>query len=197
MAAVRTAQSAHYRAIAAMDRDEKIRCGAYVYFSFLKQFADEAGVGDELDWSVPRDLPPEWYAFFSAMEGTNDGVDEEGPYYAPYGSRRRDPPRPGRAGHPGDHRPTRVATSRATSSSGTSPGTSTSRTPRAPSAATCGSGSTRTCGTAWYWACLVGEGRPLVTVIDHEVPLPAGRSRWRSAPRGCGPTTPSRRRSTT
>ena len=86
MAAVRTAQSAHYRAIAAMDRDEKIRCGAYVYFSFLKQFADEAGVGDELDWSVPRDLPPEWYAFFSAMEGTNDGVDEEGPYYAPYGS---------------------------------------------------------------------------------------------------------------
>ena len=86
MAAVRTAQSAHYRAIAAMDRDEKIRCGAYVYFSFLKQFADEAGVGDDLDWSVPRDLPPEWYAFFSAMEGTNEGVLEEGPYYAPYGS---------------------------------------------------------------------------------------------------------------
>lgn len=22
---------------------------------------------------------------------------------------------------------------------------------------------------AWYWACLVGEGRPLVTVLDHEV----------------------------
>ena len=42
--------------------------------------------------------------------------------------------------------------------------------------ATCGSGSTRTCGTAWYWACLVGEGRPLVTVIDHEVPLPPGRT---------------------
>ena len=30
--------------------------------------------------------------------------------------------------------------------------------------------------TAWYWACLVGEGRPLVTVIDHEVPLPPGRT---------------------
>jgi hypothetical protein len=29
---------------------------------------------------------------------------------------------------------------------------------------------------AWYWACLVGEGRPLVTVIDHEVPLPPDRS---------------------
>lgn len=27
-------------------------------------------------------------------------------------------------------------------------------------------------GVAWYWGCLVGEGRPLVTVIDHEVPLP-------------------------
>ena len=27
-------------------------------------------------------------------------------------------------------------------------------------------------GVAWYWACLVGEDRPLVTVIDHEVPLP-------------------------
>lgn len=27
-------------------------------------------------------------------------------------------------------------------------------------------------GVAWYWGCLVGEDRPLVTVIDHEVPLP-------------------------
>jgi hypothetical protein len=27
-------------------------------------------------------------------------------------------------------------------------------------------------GVAWYWACLVGEGRSLVTVIDHEVALP-------------------------
>lgn len=27
-------------------------------------------------------------------------------------------------------------------------------------------------GRCWYWACLVGEGRPLVCVIDHEVPLP-------------------------
>ncbi|MGV3760717.1 MAG: DUF7065 domain-containing protein, partial [Actinomycetota bacterium] len=31
-------------------------------------------------------------------------------------------------------------------------------------------------GVAWYWACLVGEGRPLVTVIDHEVPLPKAPS---------------------
>lgn len=28
-------------------------------------------------------------------------------------------------------------------------------------------------GAAWYWACVVGEGRPLVTVIDHDVRLPA------------------------
>jgi hypothetical protein len=27
-------------------------------------------------------------------------------------------------------------------------------------------------GVAWYWACLVGDGRPLVTVIDHDAPLP-------------------------
>ncbi len=57
VAAVRTAQSAHYRNIAAMDRNEKIRCGAYVYFSFLRPFALVAGIGDELDWTVPRDIP--------------------------------------------------------------------------------------------------------------------------------------------
>ncbi len=27
--------------------------------------------------------------------------------------------------------------------------------------------------TVWYWACLVGVDRPLITVIDHEVPLPS------------------------
>lgn len=27
-------------------------------------------------------------------------------------------------------------------------------------------------GVTWYWACLVGAGRPLVTVIDHAVPIP-------------------------
>jgi len=26
--------------------------------------------------------------------------------------------------------------------------------------------------TAWYWACVVGPGRQLATVIDHEVPIP-------------------------
>jgi hypothetical protein len=28
-------------------------------------------------------------------------------------------------------------------------------------------------GAVWYWGCVVGEGRDLVTVIDHEVALPA------------------------
>lgn len=31
-------------------------------------------------------------------------------------------------------------------------------------------------GVSWYWACVVGEGRPLVTVIDHDAAVPGGRS---------------------
>lgn len=31
-------------------------------------------------------------------------------------------------------------------------------------------------GTVWYWGCLVGEGQPPVTVIDHDVPLPPNGS---------------------
>ncbi len=31
-------------------------------------------------------------------------------------------------------------------------------------------------GTCWYWACVVGPDRPLVTVIDHEVPIPPAPS---------------------
>ena len=49
---------------------------------------------------------------------------------------------------------------------------------------------------AWYWACVVGEGRPLVIVVDHDV-APPGPARWRCGPRACGPTTRSRCRSTT
>ncbi len=30
--------------------------------------------------------------------------------------------------------------------------------------------------TAWYWACLVREGEPLVTVIEHDVSIPVGES---------------------
>jgi len=81
--AVRKAQSAHYRNIAAMSRDEKIRCGAYVYFSFLRPFAAEAGIEDQLDWTVPRDIPPPIYEFVSVMEGDNGQVELDDPYYAP------------------------------------------------------------------------------------------------------------------
>jgi hypothetical protein len=83
VAAVRPAQSALYRAVAAMDRHEKIRCGAYVYFSFLRPYAAEAGLADELDWTVPRDIPGPLYELVSAMEGDNAGVADDGPYYAP------------------------------------------------------------------------------------------------------------------
>jgi hypothetical protein len=27
---------------------------------------------------------------------------------------------------------------------------------------------------AWYWACLVRDGQPAITIVDHEVPLPGG-----------------------
>ena len=82
--AVRKAQSQHYRNIAAMDRDEKIRAGAYVYFSFLRPFAELAGVAEELDWTVPRDLPEPLYQLMSAMQGENAGVPEDEVYYDRY-----------------------------------------------------------------------------------------------------------------
>jgi hypothetical protein len=84
VSAIRKAQSQHYRNIAAMERDEKIRAGAYVYFTFLRPFAEEAGIADQLDWSVPRDLPEPIYAFMSAMEGDNAGVPEDEAYYDRY-----------------------------------------------------------------------------------------------------------------
>jgi len=79
--AVRKAQAAHYRTIAAMDRMEKIRCGAYVYFTFLRPFAEVAGIADELDWTVPRDLPEPIVEIMAAMDGDNAPPPEDGPYY--------------------------------------------------------------------------------------------------------------------
>jgi hypothetical protein len=76
-AAVRAAQSAHYRNIAAMTDDEKIRCGAYVYFSFLLPFAEEAGVADQLDWTVPRDIPEPMYQMVSALRGSAGASNED------------------------------------------------------------------------------------------------------------------------
>jgi hypothetical protein len=81
---VRKAQAQHYRNLAAMTRDEKIRAGAYVYFSFLRPFAEEAGMADELDWTVPRDLPDHVYELFSVIEGDGGGIPGDEDYYERY-----------------------------------------------------------------------------------------------------------------
>jgi hypothetical protein len=60
-AAAKVAQRQHYRDIVAMDRDGRIACGAYVYFTFLRPFAEIAGVADEIDWTCPRDTPADLY----------------------------------------------------------------------------------------------------------------------------------------
>ncbi len=67
-----------------MDRDAKIRAGAHVYFSFLRPFAELAGVADALDWTVPRDLPEPLYEVMSAMQGDNAGVPPDEIYYEPF-----------------------------------------------------------------------------------------------------------------
>ncbi len=49
----------------------------------------------------------------------------------------------------------------------------------------------------WYWACLVGEGRRPVMVVDHDVPVPRSPHASRCVTTACGPTTRSRPPSTT
>lgn len=83
--AVRKAQSAHYRNVAAMTRAEKVQCGAYVYFTFLRPFAEVAGIADQLDWTVPRDTVGPIYDMLEPIEGTNTGDDDGLPYYWPLG----------------------------------------------------------------------------------------------------------------
>ena len=91
MSTIRRVQSQHYRNIAAMSRDEMIRCGAYVYFTFLRPFAEIAGVADQLDWTVPRDVPEPVYDLLVALGSDVDtqasGLDGEQPdtYYQPIG----------------------------------------------------------------------------------------------------------------
>jgi hypothetical protein len=84
VAAVRAAQAAHYRAVAAMSRDEKIRCGAYVYFSFLRPFAEVAGVADRLDWEVPKASAGPLYDTIANLDlATLPPGDPDAPYYPP------------------------------------------------------------------------------------------------------------------
>jgi hypothetical protein len=82
-AAARAAQRQLYRTIAGMERRAKIDAGAYVYFTFLRPFAELAGV--TLDWTVPRDSF-DLYPLLELIDGTMPGgVEEEtvDTYYAP------------------------------------------------------------------------------------------------------------------
>jgi hypothetical protein len=82
-AAVRKAQADHYRQVAAMSRGQKVEAGAYVYFSFLRPFAEVAGVADDLDWTVPRDTVGPLYDALESFTGEGAAAEDEGPYYAP------------------------------------------------------------------------------------------------------------------
>jgi hypothetical protein len=80
---VKAAQRALYRQIAAMTRREKIACGAHVYFTFPKPLAEEAGVADQIDWTVPRDTLDTIYPMIEAIEGDNTPPPGDEDYYAP------------------------------------------------------------------------------------------------------------------
>lgn len=84
-AAAKTAQKNLYRRIAAMERRDKINAGAYVYFTFLRPFAELAGV--DVDWAVPRDSL-DLYPLLELIDGSLDpppGTPPETPenYYSP------------------------------------------------------------------------------------------------------------------
>ena len=81
-AAARAAQRRLYRTIAGMERRAKIDVGAYVYFTFLRPFADLAGV--DLDWTVPRDSL-DLYPLLELVDGALPGeqVEETAETYYP------------------------------------------------------------------------------------------------------------------
>ena len=84
-AAAKAAQKRLYRTTAGMDRAARIDAGAYVYFTFLRPFAELAGV--DLDWVVPRDSL-DLYPFLSLVDGAlpSAGVeDTPETYYPPIG----------------------------------------------------------------------------------------------------------------
>jgi len=94
-AAAKEAQRRLYRGIAAMDRARKIDAGAYVYFTFLRPFAEMAGVADDLDWSIPRDSG-DLYEVLSGIDSVPEvSTDDPLPYYWPWAApTRRGRPRP-------------------------------------------------------------------------------------------------------
>jgi hypothetical protein len=71
--------------IAGMERSAKIDAGAYVYFTFLRPFAEHAGVA--LDWTTPL-ASLDLYPFLSLIDGSatpppDAPVDTPETYYAP------------------------------------------------------------------------------------------------------------------
>jgi hypothetical protein len=86
--AAKSAQKALYRKIAKMERRAKINAGAYVYFTFLRPYAELAGV--DIDWTVPRDSM-DLYPFLELIDGSLEpppGTPVETPetYYLPLSS---------------------------------------------------------------------------------------------------------------
>lgn len=85
-AATKDAQKRLYRNIAKMTRNERIDAGAYVYFTFLRPFAEVAGVADDLDWTCPRDSLDVYDVIAPFEGGGGSGAETEGPYYVPFPS---------------------------------------------------------------------------------------------------------------
>lgn len=79
--AAKAATKRLYRHIAGMERRAKIDAGAYVYFTFLRPFAERAGV--ELDWTVPRDSL-DLYPLLELIDGSAPAPADQTPetYYA-------------------------------------------------------------------------------------------------------------------
>ncbi|HEV3135484.1 MAG TPA: hypothetical protein VG348_12355 [Acidimicrobiia bacterium] len=80
---VKDAQRNLYRRIAGMSRREKLDAGAYVYFTFLRPFAETAGVDDRLDWTVPRDSLDVYEGLATLDKMPDVEADDSIPYYTP------------------------------------------------------------------------------------------------------------------
>ena len=139
----------------------KIDAGAYVYFTFLRPFAELAGVDDRLDRAARQ---PDLYPFLELVDGAID------------------PPPDAPVETPGDVLP--AAARRPSVSRWLLDFVAVPATARSPGS--CGSRCATTKRIAWYWTYLVGvpgvDG--CVVVRDHEV-LPPRRGS-RSAPTVCG-----------
>jgi len=79
---VKHAQRDLYRLIAGMTRGEKIDAGAYVYFTFLRPFAELAGVADRLDWTIPRESV-DVYQAIATIDRSPEIAGDSVAYYAP------------------------------------------------------------------------------------------------------------------